>query len=95
MTVKQRLDGFDTKLDDIKDSLGDIKITLAKYDVVLNGTNNDGLIQNFKDFKEKEFKEVKDTVNIHSRNFWGLGILSCIFGTIVSFIANIIANRHF
>jgi len=87
MTVKQRLDGFDTKLDGIKDSLGDIKITLAKYDVVLNGTNNDGLIH--------EFKDVKKTVNIHSRNFWGLGILSCIFGTIVSFIANIIANRHF
>lgn len=87
MTVKQRLDGFDTKLDDIKDSLGDIKITLAKYDVILNGTNNDGLI--------KEFKDVKKTVNIHSRNFWGLGILSCIFGTIVGFIVNIIANRHF
>lgn len=87
MTVKQRLDGFDTKLDDIKDSLGDIKITLAKYDTILNGTDNDGLIH--------EFKDVKKTVSIHSRNFWGLGILSCIFGTIVSFIANIIANKHF
>jgi hypothetical protein len=103
MTVKERLDNFDNKLDDIKDSLCDIKISLSKYDIELHGSNNDGLIQNFKDFKEKEFKgfkdkefkEVKDTVDIHSRNFWGLGILSCIFGTIVGFVANIIANRHF
>lgn len=87
MKVKEQLNNFDTKLDDIKDSLCDIKITLAKYDTILNGSNNDGLIH--------EFKNVKKTVDIHSRNFWGLGILSCIIGTIISFIANIIANRHF
>jgi hypothetical protein len=93
MTVKERLDNFDNKLDDIKDSLCDIKISLSKYDIELHGNNNDGLIQKFKDFKEKEFKEVKDTVNIHSRNFWGLGILSCIFGSIIGFIANYISNK--
>ncbi len=96
-TTQQTLNEIKTSLKEISDNQTKVLVELNRISHDLYGNGKKGLFEEFDEYKKTkaiEFKDCKETVDKHSKYFWGMGILSCFTGGVITFVATIIANKY-